>query len=74
MTRSRLIIAAAAVTLAVIVGGFVAYDQVLRGDSAAALSLPTASASASPAAPASSPAASCFCRPCLESGDHERRR
>ena len=45
MTRSRLIIAAVAVAVAVVVGGFVAYDQVLRGDSATALTLPTASAS-----------------------------
>jgi polyisoprenoid-binding protein YceI len=44
MTRSRLIIAAAAVLVAIAVGGFVVYDQVLRGDSAAALTLPTASA------------------------------
>ena len=44
MTRSRLIIAATAVIVAVAVGGFVVYDQVLRGDSAAALALPTASA------------------------------
>ena len=66
MTRSRLIIAAVAITVAVVVGGFVAYDQVLRGDSATALSLPTASstpaasaaASASAAAPAVSPATS----------------
>ena len=43
MTRSRLIIAAAAVIVAIAVGGFVVYDQVLRGDSAAALALPTAS-------------------------------
>jgi len=53
MPRSRLIIAAAAVAVAVAVGGFVAYDQVLRGDSAAALTLPTAStASSVPAASA----------------------
>lgn len=64
MTRPRLIIAAAAVVVAVAVGGFVAYDQVLRGDSAAALALPTASTApaASTAAgasvdPASSPVA-----------------
>jgi polyisoprenoid-binding protein YceI len=56
MTRSRLIIAAAAVTVAVVVGGFVAYDQVLRGDSAAALALPTASAT--PAASATVAASS----------------
>ena len=53
MTRSRLIIAAVAVTVAVVVGGFVAYDQILRGDSAAALTLPTASASAAASGAAS---------------------
>ncbi len=53
MTRSRLIIAATAVIVAIAVGGFVVYDQVLRGDSAAALALPTAStASSAPAASA----------------------
>jgi len=53
MTRSRLIIAATAVIVAVAVGGFVVYDQVLRGDSAAALALPTAStASSAPTASA----------------------
>jgi polyisoprenoid-binding protein YceI len=53
MTRSRLIIAAAAVIVAIAVGGFVVYDQVLRGDSAAALALPTAStASSAPTASA----------------------
>ena len=51
MTRSRLIIAAAAVTVAVVIGGFVAYDQVLRGDSAAALALPTASTTPAASAP-----------------------
>jgi polyisoprenoid-binding protein YceI len=55
MTRSRLIIVTAAVVVAVAIGGFVVYDQVLRGDSAAALALPTASAAS--AAPASSAAA-----------------
>jgi polyisoprenoid-binding protein YceI len=64
MTRSRLIIAAVAVTAAVVIGGFVAYDQVLRGDSAAALTLPSASSApaasattAASTAPASSAAA-----------------
>src|SRR6476469_3954716 len=47
MTRSRLIIAAAAVIIAIAVGGFIVYDQVLRGDSAAALALPTASTASS---------------------------
>jgi polyisoprenoid-binding protein YceI len=47
MSRSRLIIAVAAVALAVGLGGFIVYDQVLRGESAAALTLPTASSSPS---------------------------
>ena len=53
MTRSRLIIAAVAVVAAVAIGGFILYDQVLRGDSAAALALPPA-----PTAPAASTSAS----------------
>ena len=52
MTRSRLTIAAVAVIAAIAIGGFVLYDQVLRGDSAAALALPPAST-----APAASTAA-----------------
>ena len=44
MPRSRLIAVAVVAILAVAVGGFVVYDQVLRGDSAAALALPAASA------------------------------
>jgi polyisoprenoid-binding protein YceI len=43
MTRSRLIVAAVAIAAAVVIGGFVAYDQILRGDSAEALTLPAAS-------------------------------
>jgi polyisoprenoid-binding protein YceI len=42
MSRSRLIVIAAIAVIAVGIGGFIAYDQVLRGDSAAALTLPTA--------------------------------
>jgi polyisoprenoid-binding protein YceI len=67
MSRSRLTIMAAAIAVAVAIGGFVVYDQILRGDSAAALALPTASPSTeTPAAtattgastaPASSPVA-----------------
>ena len=61
MSRSRLLIIAAVAAVAVGVGGFVVYDQVLRGDSAAALTLPTASTGpATSSAPGSSiaPAAS----------------
>jgi polyisoprenoid-binding protein YceI len=58
MSRSRLILAAVVVA-AIGIGGFIAYDQVLRGDSAAALTLPPASSapSAAAATSASSPAA-----------------
>ena len=55
MPRSRLIAVAVVAILAVAVGGFVVYDQVLRGDSAAALALPAASAApGAGAAPAAS--------------------
>lgn len=52
MTRSRMIIAAAAVIVAIVIGGFVVYDQVLRGDSAAALALLTASTTPAASTPA----------------------
>jgi polyisoprenoid-binding protein YceI len=53
MPRSRLIVAAVVAVVAIGAGAFIVYDQVLRGDSAAALDLPTASAAAgSSAAPA----------------------
>jgi polyisoprenoid-binding protein YceI len=45
MSRSRLLVIVAIAAIAVGVGGFIVYDQVLRGDSAAALTLPTASTS-----------------------------
>jgi polyisoprenoid-binding protein YceI len=54
MARSRLIIALGAVALAVGIGGFIVYDQVLRGDSAAALTLPSASTAPTASAPAAS--------------------
>lgn len=43
MPRSRVLIILVAIVVAIGVGGFILYDQVLRGDSAAALGLPTAS-------------------------------
>jgi polyisoprenoid-binding protein YceI len=61
MSRSRLLVVVAIAAIAVGVGGFIVYDQVLRGDSAAALTLPTASTSpAASTAPGTStvPAAS----------------
>ena len=46
MTRSHLIPLAILAVLAIAVGGFIAYDQVLRGDSVAALTLPASTPSA----------------------------
>lgn len=54
MPRSRLLIAAAALILVVGVGAYIAYDQVLSGDSVAPLALPTGS----PDVAATDPAAS----------------
>ena len=45
MTRTRTLALAVLAVAAVVVGGFIAYDQVLRGDSVAALALPDASPS-----------------------------
>ena len=63
MSRSRVLAIVAVAILAVAVGGFIVYDQVLRGDSTAALSLPTAapssgasSATTVPSAAATTPA------------------
>lgn len=60
MSRSRLLPIVLVGTLAVAVGGYLAYDNVLRGDDVAPLALPSASASAASATPAASadPAAS----------------
>jgi polyisoprenoid-binding protein YceI len=60
VTRPRLIILAVLAVVAIAVGGFIAYDQVLRGDAVEALTLPASSPAASAtaerstAAPASS--------------------
>ena len=57
MTRSHLIVLSVLVIAAIAVGGFIAYDQVLRGDAVAALTLPastpTATATAEPSAASS---------------------
>lgn len=45
MTRTRTIALALVAVAAIALGGFIAYDQVLRGDSVAALALPSASPS-----------------------------
>lgn len=58
MSRSRLLLVVGVIVIAVGLGGFIAYDQVLRGDSAAALTLPTASSTpATSGAPAAGTAA-----------------
>ena len=56
MPRSRLLVAAAALILAVVVGGYVAYDQVLSGDSVAPLTLPSSSPVATGTAGTEAPA------------------
>jgi len=50
MTRSRTVSVLLVGLLVVLIGGYVVYDQVLRGDSTPALTLPSASSSAGPAA------------------------
>ena len=51
MTRSRTIALAVLAVAALAVGGYIAYDQVLRGDDVAALALPTATAPGAAASP-----------------------
>ena len=69
MSRSRVFIAIAVVVLAIGLGGFIVYDQVLRGDSAAALTLPTAStAPSSSGTPAASTSAGASVAPATTSG------
>jgi polyisoprenoid-binding protein YceI len=52
MSRSRVLAVLAVLVIAVAIGGFLAYDLVLRGDSTAALTLPTAAPSMATASPA----------------------
>lgn len=60
MTRTRTIALTLIVVAAIAVGGYLAYDQVLRGDDVASLALPSSEPSADPgaAAPTLAPAAS----------------
>ena len=58
MSRSRIFAVVAVVVIAVAVGGFIVYDQVLRGDSTAALTLSTAAPSGGTSSATSAPAAS----------------
>lgn len=72
MTRNRSILALVAV-LAIGVGGYLAYDQVLRGDDVAPLALPSAAPSAAAASPstvaASDPAAIVSAAPASAAAD-----
>lgn len=68
MTRSRVLIAATLVVVAVVVGGYIAYDQVLRGDSVAALALPSASPAPSDSAAATASSGS-SAAPAASTGD-----
>jgi polyisoprenoid-binding protein YceI len=72
VTRSRLIALAALAVVAIVVGGFIAYDQVLRGDAVAALTLPAATpataSSSDASAPASAPATVASGAPVTSSG------
>jgi polyisoprenoid-binding protein YceI len=54
VTRSRILAAAVVMILAIGIGGYIAYDQVLRGDSVAPLALPTSAPVSTDAAVASS--------------------
>ena len=56
MTRTRTVALALIAIAAVAVGGFIAYDQILRGDSVAALALPSTSPSDTGSAPTLAPA------------------
>ena len=75
MTRSRTFSLALIVIAAIAVGGYLAYDQVLRGDDVASLTLPTTSPSTSPSAeaaegaPSLAPAASAAGSPNAPSTD-----
>ena len=54
MTRTRLTILAVLAVVAIAVGGFIAYDQILRGDSVAALTLPASTPNAAASATSAS--------------------
>jgi polyisoprenoid-binding protein YceI len=73
MSRSRLPIVAVALLLAIGVGGYVAYDQVLSGDSVAPLALatpaPDASAAASPSDAAATAGTGASSEPASGTGD-----
>jgi polyisoprenoid-binding protein YceI len=58
MNRNRVLVSVAGLAVVAVVGGYLAYDQFLRGDSVAPLALPSAVASPAVASPAASAVAS----------------
>lgn len=72
MTRTRLTALAILAIVGIAVGGFIAYDQVLRGDAVAALTLPAATPAAAssgdPSAASSAPAAASSAAPISATG------
>ena len=68
MPRSRVITALVVIVIAVAVGGFLVYDNVLRGDSTAALSLPSAAPSQATSSATSTPAADASADPSTAAG------
>ena len=63
MSRSRAIAAVIVIVVAVAVGGFFVYDNVLRGDSTAALSLPTPAPSQDSSSTTSAPSSGASAEP-----------
>jgi polyisoprenoid-binding protein YceI len=68
VTRSRRIILALFAIAALAVGGYIAYDQVLRGDDVATLALPRAAASADPTADPAATSSAATSEPAGETG------
>jgi polyisoprenoid-binding protein YceI len=68
MSRSRVIAIVAIAVVAVAVGGFIAYDQILRGDTTAALTLPSAAPSAATSSTTSTPSAAASSEPSMPTG------
>jgi len=68
MSRSRVIAIVAIAVVAVAVGGFIAYDQILRGDTTAALTLPSAAPSAATSSTTSTPSPAASSEPSTATG------
>jgi polyisoprenoid-binding protein YceI len=68
VTRSRTLVLAALAIAALAVGGYIAYDQVLRGDDVATLALPSAAALADPTADPAATSGAATSEPAAETG------